>query len=64
MTSQFENEVGQLSQNETVIIHCKSGQRSQKALQILKNKGFSKLKNLKGGILAWQKEIDQSMEIY
>lgn len=62
--SKLENEVGQLSQNETIIIHCKSGQRSQKALQILKNKGFSKLKNLKGGILAWQKEIDQSMEIY
>jgi len=62
--SNLENEIGQLSQNETVVIHCKSGQRSLKALEILKKEGFSKLKNLKGGILAWQKEIDHSMEIY
>ncbi|WP_323755900.1 molybdopterin-synthase adenylyltransferase MoeB [Roseivirga sp.] len=57
-------ELDQLSQNETMVIHCKSGQRSRKALELLKKEGFSKLKNLKGGILAWQKEIDHSMEIY
>ncbi|TCL14021.1 adenylyltransferase/sulfurtransferase [Roseivirga ehrenbergii] len=57
-------ELERLSQNETIVIHCKSGQRSQKALEFLKKEGFSKLKNLKGGILAWQKEIDHSMEIY
>lgn len=62
--SNLENEIGQLSQNETIIIHCKSGQRSLKALEFLKKEGFSKIKNLKGGILAWQKEIDHSIEIY
>ncbi|KYG82324.1 molybdopterin-synthase adenylyltransferase MoeB [Roseivirga echinicomitans] len=57
-------EFGRLSQNETIVIHCKSGQRSRKALELLKKEGFLKLRHLKGGILAWQKEIDNSMEIY
>ncbi|MGW8123568.1 molybdopterin-synthase adenylyltransferase MoeB [Roseivirga echinicomitans] len=62
--SELENELHQLSQNETMVIHCKSGQRSQRALEILRNRGFSNLKHLRGGILAWQKEIDNDMEIY
>lgn len=62
--SKLGSEIGRLSQNETIVIHCKSGQRSKKAFQILKNEGFLNVKNLKGGILAWQKEVDSSIQIY
>src|SRR5712691_331637 len=47
----------ELDKNREMIVHCKSGMRSAKAVQFLRQQGFTKLKNLKGGILAWA-EID------
>ena len=47
-----------------MVVHCKSGMRSQKAIQFLREQGFTKLKNLKGGILAWADEIDPTMPKY
>lgn len=47
-----------------IVIHCKSGMRSARAVQFLREQGFSKLKNLKGGILAWAERIDSSMPTY
>jgi len=41
-----------------VVIHCRSGARSATAIRELESKfGFSNLSNLKGGIIAWEKEI-------
>ncbi len=51
------------SANE-IVLHCKSGKRSSEALQILKQAGFKKLKNLKGGILAWSDQVDPSVPKY
>jgi rhodanese-related sulfurtransferase len=39
--------------NEEVIVHCRSGARSQQAILMLSQMGFSNLKNLSGGIIAW-----------
>ena len=47
-----------------MVVHCKSGVRSAKAIALLQAAGFSKLKNLKGGILAWIKEVDPSLPSY
>ncbi|PAX52214.1 molybdopterin-synthase adenylyltransferase MoeB [Brunnivagina elsteri] len=46
-----------------LIVHCKSGMRSAKALSILKNAGIEGI-NVKGGILAWSQEIDSSVPSY
>jgi adenylyltransferase/sulfurtransferase len=51
-------------QDKDVVISCKSGQRSQRAIATLQKHGFSKLHNLEGGILAWASEIDPSLPIY
>jgi adenylyltransferase/sulfurtransferase len=56
--------VGELDAGREVIVHCKSGMRSQKAIQFLRDKGFRNLKNLKGGILAWAERIDPGMPRY
>ena len=50
--------------NDEVIIHCRSGARSQKAALILKEAGFTNVSNLAGGILAWADHIDPSMPKY
>jgi adenylyltransferase/sulfurtransferase len=47
-----------------IVIHCKSGVRSAKATNILRENGFSRVQNLKGGILAWIDKIDPSQSKY
>jgi rhodanese-related sulfurtransferase len=63
---ELEKRVGELvaHKNEEVVIHCKSGGRSQKAAVILKNAGFTNVSNLAGGITAWADKIDKSMPKY
>ncbi len=47
--------------NDEVIVHCRSGARSQKAALILQQNGFTNVSNVSGGILAWADKIDPSM---
>ena len=47
-----------------LIVHCKSGVRSAKAVGLLREAGFRDAKNLKGGILAWIDRIDPSLPKY
>jgi adenylyltransferase/sulfurtransferase len=47
-----------------IVIHCRSGARSQKAALILKQHGFTNVHNLAGGILEWADKIDPSMPKY
>ena len=50
--------------NHEVIIHCRSGARSQKAALALKAAGFTNVSNLTGGILAWAEKIDPTRPKY
>jgi len=45
-------------------VHCKMGGRSAQAIEIMKQHGFTNLKNLVGGINAWATEIDKTMPTY
>jgi sulfur-carrier protein adenylyltransferase/sulfurtransferase len=54
----------ELDRDREMVVHCKSGMRSQKAIQFLREQGFTKLKNLKGGVLAWADKIDRTMPKY
>ena len=50
--------------SKTYVMHCKSGMRSAKAVAQLQKAGFRKLLNLKGGILAWSREVDPAVPTY
>jgi adenylyltransferase/sulfurtransferase len=54
----------ELDRDRELIVHCKSGMRSLKATQFLRQQGFQKVKNLKGGIHAWAERIDPTMPKY
>jgi adenylyltransferase/sulfurtransferase len=54
----------ELDPEKEMVIHCKSGMRSLKATNFLRQQGFRKIKNLKGGILAWADKIDPSLPKY
>jgi rhodanese-related sulfurtransferase len=42
--------------DKEIIIHCRSGARSGQAKMILTNMGFPNVRNVEGGVLAWQRE--------
>ena len=51
-------------QDKNVVVTCKSGQRSLRAIATLQKNGFTKLHNLEGGIVAWVNDIDPSLSTY
>lgn len=56
---------GEIDKDKPVIVHCRSGIRSADAIRELQEKfGFDNLYNLRGGILAWSREIDDSVVEY
>ena len=61
---ELANRLGELAPTTAMVVHCKSGVRSAKAITLLQAAGFSRLKNLKGGILGWIKEVDPSLPVY
>jgi adenylyltransferase/sulfurtransferase len=54
----------ELSSADEIVLYCRSGVRSAKALRQLRESGFRKLLNLRGGILGWQEQVDPSMPRY
>jgi adenylyltransferase/sulfurtransferase len=54
----------ELDSAEEMVVFCKSGTRSARALELLASAGFRKVKNLTGGINAWAREVDQSLPVY
>ncbi len=47
-----------------IVLHCHHGQRSMRALELLRQSGFRRLKNLRGGIDAWSREVDSNVPRY
>ena len=56
--------VNELDSADQIVAHCKSGARSAKAVDFLKQAGFKKVKNMKGGILAWSDKVDPTVAKY
>ncbi|MGH9529927.1 MAG: ThiF family adenylyltransferase, partial [Terriglobales bacterium] len=58
------NRVNELDTSREIVAHCRSGARSAKAVDFLRQSGFRKVHNLTGGILAWADRIDPKMPKY
>ena len=57
--------MGELDPEKEVVIHCKMGGRSARAIEALRAAGYSgPLKNLRGGITAWSNEVDPKVPKY
>jgi adenylyltransferase/sulfurtransferase len=61
---QLAARLSELDSAEEMVIFCKSGARSARGLELLVSAGFKKVKNLKGGINAWAREVDPEVPIY
>jgi adenylyltransferase/sulfurtransferase len=56
--------LNELDPNADIVAHCKSGARSQKAVDLLKQNGFKNVRNMTGGILAWSDKVDPTVPKY
>ncbi len=56
--------MNELDSADEIVLQCKTGERSARALDLLRTAGFRKLKNLKGGINAWARDVDPSLPTY
>jgi adenylyltransferase/sulfurtransferase len=61
---ELEKRLSELDSADDIIVHCRSGARSMKAVEFLKKVGFRKVRNLRGGILAWSDRIDPQVPKY
>lgn len=53
----------ELDPKKDIVVYCKSGGRSRRAIDFLQAKGFEKLRNLTGGITAWSIEVDPKVVV-
>jgi len=61
---QLPSRMSELDSADEILLQCKSGARSARALRLLQEAGFGKLANVEGGILAWAEQIDPSVPKY
>jgi adenylyltransferase/sulfurtransferase len=57
-------EIAAAAEGRPVVVHCKMGGRSAKAVQLLRQQGIERAQNLKGGILAWIDQVDPKLPKY
>jgi adenylyltransferase/sulfurtransferase len=56
--------LSELPRDKKLVVHCKSGGRSAKAVGLLRDAGFEDVWNVSGGINAWSQQIDPSISLY
>ena len=56
--------LAEIDRDHEIVVQCRSGGRSQKIAEFLKQAGYAKVANLAGGILAWSDEIDPKVQKY
>jgi adenylyltransferase/sulfurtransferase len=61
---ELPSRMSELDSADEIVLQCKSGMRSAKALRLLREAGFAKLSNLTGGIEAWADQIDPAVPKY
>ena len=61
---ELPSRVHELDTSREIVAHCRSGVRSAKAVNFLRQAGFKKVHNLSGGILAWADRVDRTMPKY
>ncbi|MEX2144577.1 MAG: molybdopterin-synthase adenylyltransferase MoeB [Anaerolineales bacterium] len=61
---QLAARLSELDSAEELVVFCRTGSRSARAVELMVSAGFRKAKNLKGGINAWAREVDPKLPVY
>ena len=63
-SGQLQGRLNELEHDAHIIVHCRNGGRSSKAVEMLRAAGFGNVWNMNGGIIAWIDRIDSSLTRY
>ncbi len=56
--------IPEFQREKNIVVFCRTGERSRRAMEILRGAGFNQVKNLSGGINAWARKVDPSLPEY
>jgi sulfur-carrier protein adenylyltransferase/sulfurtransferase len=62
--NELQGRLNELDTAREMVVYCRSGVRSGRAVDMLRAAGFRKVKNMTGGILRWSDEVDPSIPKY
>ena len=62
--NQIPDRAGELDPNDEIVFYCRSGARSMDVTRYLRQQGYSRARNLRGGIMAWGQEVDPAAPRY
>ena len=63
-SGELPQRLAELDPDREVVVHCRAGGRSSRAVNLLREKGFKNARNLTGGVIAWVTEIDPKQPKY
>lgn len=61
---ELSEHIAEIDPSKEIVLLCRMGVRSRRALDVLTGAGFKKVRNLQGGINAWAQLVDPSMPVY
>src|SRR6185312_4224713 len=61
---ELPDRLNEIPSDKQIVVHCKGGGRSKRAMEFLKQSGFQDVVNLKGGMMAWIDEVDRNLVKY
>lgn len=56
--------LSELDSTDEIVVYCQTGIRSARAVNLLRDAGFRRLKHLRGGINGWARNVDPNMPQY
>ncbi|MGD2045336.1 MAG: rhodanese-like domain-containing protein [Gemmatimonadota bacterium] len=62
--AELMDRMDEMDKESELVLYCRSGARSDRAVRHLLRHGYTKVSNLKGGMLAWRKEVDPDIPSY
>ena len=62
--AELTERVEELDRDAELVLYCRSGARSDRAVRFLLRQGYPKVYNMKGGTLAWREEVDPDIPAY
>ncbi|MDH3207015.1 MAG: rhodanese-like domain-containing protein [Gemmatimonadota bacterium] len=62
--AELTERIEEMDRDAELVLYCRSGSRSDRAVRFLLRQGYSKVFNLKGGMLAWRNEVDPDIPAY
>jgi adenylyltransferase/sulfurtransferase len=63
-TGEFVARSKEIDRGTEVVVYCRSGSRSAWAARFLLDRGYERVLNLKGGVLAWREDVDPTLQAY